>query len=170
MRWLRPSSLVGLIFVASACSTPGPTTIAGEAILRVDANTAPAITFPAGTTLPSDTPPTTSGLVVGQCAIGAESTLITFSRSAEGATLPTGFVWFQVSVDSPNAPYVGHVMAQYDDEVYEADCDLMSFARDRAHGVVDLELAACSLMAPLPGGLNSVSVDAALSLASCAVR
>lgn len=168
----RGSSIVAVFVLstASACSSGGPTTIGGDVAVHLNASTTNTLTFPEGTTLPLDRAGANSGLVVGHCALTGEATEISLTRSPEGSTPASGFVFFQVNVDSPDAPHVGHVMAQIGSDVYEADCDFASFERERSHGVVDLELSGCTLLTPSPSGVNSVTVDAGLSLDACSVQ
>jgi hypothetical protein len=173
MRWFPLSGptpgLVAVLLLTSACSSTGPTTVGGDVTMHLDANTAPVISLPAGTTLPPDTG-ANAGLIVGHCELTGEATEIVLARSADDASMASGFSWFQLTVDSPDAPYVGHVIAQYDDDVYEADCDLTSFARATREGIVDIDLTACTLMAPAPSGVNSVTVEADLLFDACTVR
>lgn len=152
----------------AGCQSVGPTTVGGEAALSIDASTSARITLPAGTALPLGSTSGTSGLVAGHCTLGSGATHIGLERTAHGAVVPSGFVWFQLRVDSPDAP-LGRVMAEYEGELYEGDCDLSSFERNRDTGSLQVAVSACSLLTPSPiaSGPTSVTFDAALSFYDC---
>ncbi len=165
------SSIVCACLLAG-CAKDGPTLVSGEVALAVDALTAPTLVLPPGTTLPSQASSAGSGLVAGECIVAASATEIELERTSSGAVEPTGFVWFQLRVDSPEAPHVGHVMAEYDGAFYEADCDLTRFERNRGSGFVAVDFSGCSLLTPAPGsaGVDTVTASASLTFDGCVKR
>lgn len=153
------------------CQSRGPTTASGDVALSIDPSTAVHITLPPGTALPLDTTAGATGVIAGHCVLGSGATEIELERTPNGSVAPTGFVWFQLHVDSPDAP-LGHVMAEYEGELYEGDCDLVTFDRNRDARSLSVALAACDLLTPSPSssGPTSVAIDASLVFSDCTDR
>ena len=166
---MRRGCLPGImvILLTSACSKSGPTVVGGEVALRLDPQTAATITVPEGTTLPDSATATANGQLVGHCVLGESATDVELERTANGDASVTGFAWFRMHLDSPDAPHVARVLADYDGELFEADCDVDAFARSRDDGVLDVSIESCELLAPTPSGNATTTIDVDLAFDGC---
>lgn len=154
------------IFLASACSKSDPTMVSGDVALHLDAQTSASLGLPDGTTLPNGDTATANGQVVGHCVVGDVATDVELERTATASAPVTGLAWIKVHLDSPEAPQVAHVLADYEGELFEADCDVDSFVRSRRDGVLDLSIGGCELMTPTPSA-NTTTIDVDLSFEGC---
>lgn len=154
------------IFLASACSKSDPTTVSGDVALHLDAQTTATLELPDGTNLPNGDTAIANGQVVGHCVVGDVASDIELERTATGSTPVTGLAWIKVHLDSPDAPHVAHVLADYDGELFEADCDVDSFVRSRRDAVLDVTIAGCELITPTPSA-TSTTIDVDLAFEGC---